>query len=123
MRRQTGTLASILILLALFAGISLAQKPVKEKPLPKFEPAQVLSTTDVVYPLTSVAFGSVALEVTVGENGEAEDIKVMRDIPSLTREAKRAVEKWTFSPAKLDGKPIRSTITVVVVFNKPCVAP
>ena len=70
MKRQTGTLTSILVLLVLFAGLSLAQQRAKEKPQPKFEPAQVLSTTDVVYPIASIAFGPVALEVTVGENGE-----------------------------------------------------
>ena len=59
----------------------------------------------------------VVLEVTIDAEGKIEAVKVARDIVSLTPEAIGAVKGWKFSPAKLDGKPIRSKTTVAVVFN------
>lgn len=111
MQRLTGTLA----LLALCATLSLAQRP--EEVAPRFEPAEVLSAENLYYPPMSVGFGTVVLQVTVGTNGEIEDVKTVRDIPSLTPEAVKSVKKWKFKPARLDGKAVRSTVGVAFTFN------
>ncbi|MBI1750285.1 MAG: TonB family protein [Acidobacteria bacterium] len=113
MRRLIGTLA----LLALFASLSLAQRP--EETGPRLEPVEIVSTAELYYPITSVAFGTVVLQVTVDSSGAIEDIKVIKDIKSLTPEAVKCVKQWKFRPARLDGKPVRSTIAVAFTFINP----
>ena len=103
--------------LTLLVGVALGQKPDQERP-PKFQPAEVLAVTDTYYPPRSVAFGTVVLQVTVGESGEIQDIKVIRHIPSLTEEAMRSVKRWKFKPASLDGKPAGSVIPVAFTFTR-----
>lgn len=113
MRRLTGTLA----LLVLCATLSLAQRP--EEVAPRLEPVEIVSTAELYYPITSVGFGTVVLQVMISPYGDIEDIKVVKDIKSLTPEAVKCVKKWKFRPARLDGKPVRSTIIVAFTFNNP----
>lgn len=51
--------------------------------------------------------GTVALEVTVDEEGRLKDIKVTKRFPlGLTQQAIKAVLEWRFKPAtEPDGKP------------------
>jgi|SRR3989304_5276536 len=112
------------VFLVLSAGAVLAQKPTEkagEKREPQFEPAGVAVAADVDYPIKSIAEGTVVLQVTVKTAGEAEEVKVLRGVPSLTEEALRSIKKWKFTAAKLDGKPIRSTVPVVFVFTRPVI--
>jgi hypothetical protein len=44
-------------------------------------------------------------------------VQVIRDIPGLTAAVVNAVNTWTFTPGKLDGNPVPSTINVQVIFN------
>lgn len=116
-------LVVLAIALALAAGVTLAQKTAAEKKLPRFDPAQVVASADAVYPIHSIAFGTVVLQVTVNTAGDAEDVRVVRGIPSLTEEALRSIKKWKFTPAKLDGRPVRSTVQVAFVFSRPLLQP
>jgi len=111
-------------LLAFGVGVLLAQKPgeqPREKSELKFEPAGVAAAAPADYPVKSIAEGTVVLQVTVSAAGEAEDVKVLRGIPSLTEEALRSIKKWRFTAARLDGKPVRSTLTVAFVFTRPVI--
>ena len=83
----------------------------------QFESAELLSATDVPYPVQSIAIGTVVLEVIVSQTGEVEDIRTIRDIPSLTDVAVVSVKQWHFKPASLKGEPVRSRTTVAVTFN------
>jgi len=103
--------------LALCIGFFAAQKPPEAMPL-RFEPAEVVSTVNTYYPPLSVAFGTVVLQLTIGESGQIEEIKVVRHIPSLTEVAMRSVKKWEFKPATLDGKPVRSKMAVAFTFTR-----
>lgn len=117
MRRWILALAGIAIL----AGMALAQRdPAKE---PRFEPAEVISAVDADYPPTSVAAGTVVFEVTIGPSGEIERIRRVREIPSLTESAERALKQWKFRPATLDGKPVRSRVAAAFSFTRPVVQP
>ncbi|MGH9431405.1 MAG: energy transducer TonB [Terriglobia bacterium] len=71
------------------------------------------------YPPTSVAYGTVVLQVTVGKLGSIDDVKVIHDIPSLTQEAERTVRKWKFRPATFDGKPVASLMVASFTFSRP----
>ena len=111
MQRITGTLA----LLVLCATLSLAQRP--EEGAPRFEAAEVVSTVEPGYPPNSIATGTVILQVSLDKWGEIEAVKVLKDIKSLTPEAERAVRKWKFKPARLNGQPVKSTLAVAFTFR------
>jgi protein TonB len=107
-------LMAILALLVIGATLSLAQRP---EDAPRFEAAEVLSTVEPGYPPNSIAAGTVVLQVSLDKWGEIEAVKVLKDIKSLTREAERALRKWKFKPAQLDGKPVKSTLVAAFTFR------
>jgi TonB family protein len=90
---------------------------------PKYEPPTVISTAEALYPLNSVASGTVVLEVELDKTGSIDSVKVLRGIPSLTAPAITAVKKWKFGAAKLDGYGIDSTIPVAFTFVPPNTGP
>lgn len=107
------------IALVLIAGIA-APLRAQDKPS-RFEPAEVVSTVETVYPPNAVNPGTVVLDVTVSPSGEVESVKVVRDAPGFTSEAQRVIQKWKFRPAKLDGQPIRSVVAVAFSFGQPLI--
>lgn len=90
---------------------------------PSFEAAELISATDLSYPVQSIAVGTVVLEITLNEKGGVEGVRPVREIQSLTGTALRAVKQWHFKPAILDGKTVRSLTTVAVVFNSVATYP
>jgi len=116
MRRLAGTLA----LFCLLGGLLRAANPQKEK-APRFEPIQVVSAVQTIYPLMSLGFGTVILQVTVDKAGAIRKVEVIHGIPSLTEEAERSVRQWKFKPAQLDGKPVASPMVASFTFNRPLI--
>jgi len=55
--------------------------------------------------------------VTVNEEGEVADVKVMRGHPLLDDEAVRAVKQWRYSPTLLNGEPVPVIAMVTVIFS------
>lgn len=55
--------------------------------------------------------GVVRLSVTVGKNGNVEDVQILGGNPALAEPAKEAVKKWVYSPGS------RSVIEVVIPFD------
>ena len=107
----------VVVVLAIFAtagwicaGLGQAETP------PKYEPPTVISTAEALYPINSIASGTVILKVNLSKEGSIDSVDVLRDIPSLTGPAIAAVRKWKFGPAKLDGYGISSTIPVAFTF-------
>jgi hypothetical protein len=93
--RRVPALAAIL--LVSFALTALAQMP--------YRSAAVVSATDLVHPIRSVAYGIVVLDVSLDASGAVSKTRAMRDIASLTSPAKSAVQAWTFQPAVIEGHP------------------
>jgi hypothetical protein len=89
----------------------------------RFDPPSVLAVTEAVYPLESVASGTVVLEISLDDVAKITNIRVVRGIASLTEPAERSVRQWTFEAAKLDGKPVSSKIVVAFSFVPPNVGP
>lgn len=106
-------------ILALAAGIALAQTG----KAPQYAPPRVVATVDANYPPTSIAGGTVVLHVSLDETGAITKIDVVRDIPSLTVAAERAVRQWKFAPAQWNGEPVASIVTVAVSFTRPVLNP
>ncbi len=62
--------------------------------------------------------GVVDLELTVGEDGRVEEVKVLAAPCDELKEASvKAAQGWTFKPALRDGKPAREVVQVPVVFR------
>jgi len=92
-----------------------------QKALP-YEPPTVVSATGAVYPITSVASGTVVLEAALDDGGAITSVRVVRGIPSLTEQAVRALRQWKFEPARLNNHPIASKVPVGFVFVPPVLA-
>jgi TonB family protein len=85
------------------------------------EGAQI-QKVDPVYPeqaRTLRLAGSVALEISIAENGTVGDVKVVSGLPLLAAAASDAVRQWRYSPFLLDGRPIGVRKQVTVVFKLP----
>ena len=62
--------------------------------------------------------GNVLLRVVVSEEGNVEDVLVVRSLnPGLDQEAIETVRHWSFRPATLQDHPVRSMATVQVKFD------
>jgi TonB family protein len=116
-RRLLGILAAF----SLFLGLAVPARSQGEES-PRFEPIQVVSAeAPPGYPATSIAEGTVILEVTVDESGKIGAVKVIHGIASLTEDAEQTVRNWKFKPATLDGKPVTSTLMAAFSYARPAV--
>jgi protein TonB len=61
--------------------------------------------------------GSVILQVTVNEEGDVVDVRVLRGHPLLNDACIHAVRQWKYSPTLLNGEPVPVSATVTVFFN------
>ena len=62
--------------------------------------------------------GTTELSLTVGSDGRAHDIKVVKRLGhGLDEKAVEAVAMWTFDPGTKDAKPVTVLIDVTVTFN------
>lgn len=87
-----------------------------------FTPPQITSGSFAVYPANSVTAGTVILDVLIGKTGGVAKVKVIRDVPSLTPEAIKAVKAWEFSPATFQGQPIAAHLVAAFVFPSSVLA-
>lgn len=83
----------------------------------KFEAPDVLTATDVSYPMNTTTTGLVSLWVDLDTSGSVQSIQVVQDTPPLTAAAEASVQKWTFKAAKVHGKGVATHFPVHVVFN------
>ncbi len=60
--------------------------------------------------------GDVRMQVTISATGKVSNVKVIDGYPVLRQAASSAVSQWQYRPATLDGKPVESTMEVVVKF-------
>jgi hypothetical protein len=108
----------VAVLIAFFTSAAFLGN-VHQTPTPKsiFEPAELLSATDIPYPFNSFAVGSVVLQVTVDSNGNVEDVTPIHSIPALTEPSIQSIRAWKFRAATLNGKAVRSRTIAAVMFN------
>ncbi len=82
--------------------------------------SKLMKRVEPVYPpLAKMArvSGTVILQVTVDEEGNVTDVRVLSGHPLLDEEAVRAVQQWKYSPTFLNGEPVPVTATVTVIFS------
>jgi hypothetical protein len=80
-----------------------------------FQPAEITRAAFPKYPDNTVVSGAVILEARLSENGEVEELKVLRDLPPLTDEARIAAKDFHFVPAAYNGSSVRSTAMLAFV--------
>jgi len=85
----------------------------------RLDPAELIKQTVPLYPplaRSARVEGVVVLEGTVNVSGGVENIRVVEGHPLLIDEALRAVKKWKYRPAILNGQPTPSPVTIRVRF-------
>ena len=113
---RVSTLALLLVCLVLTLGTAIAQDVVRIDPDEATK--AVSSQVQPVYPAMARKMklsGEVKLDIVIAETGSVESVKVLSGNPLLTGAARTALKKWTFTPIKRDGKPVKAA--VVYAFN------
>lgn len=59
--------------------------------------------------------GSVLVNLTIGSDGEVSNVQVIQPMPGVTDQVVRAVQRWKFQPATVNGKPVESSYQVEIV--------
>lgn len=83
-----------------------------------YTPPIPIVTKEALYPVNSLATGTVTLTVVVEEDGRVSEAKVLKSIPSLDEPSVRAARQWRFKPARLDGRRVRSTASISFVYDR-----
>jgi len=84
------------------------------------EVAQLISKKDPDYPASARearVSGSVEVSFTIDTNGEVRDVTVMKGPSLLASAAVDAVQTWRYKPARLDGVPVVTQASAVIVFR------
>jgi hypothetical protein len=68
------------------------------------------------YPVNAVMPGTVVIQVTIGKSGAMEHTKLVRDVPPFSQFGLSALNRWRFQAPTVDGKPLRSNLTIAFVF-------
>jgi TonB family protein len=63
--------------------------------------------------------GVVQADVLVDKEGQVQHIKLTRSVLGLEDAAKNAARQWTFQPAEVAGRPVRSWVTLIFTFSLP----
>lgn len=81
-------------------------------------PPVPIAFKEAVYPVNSVATGTVVVIAVVERDGRVSEAKAMKSVVSLDEPSLQAVKQWRFEPARLDGKPIRSKTSISFVYDR-----
>jgi TonB family protein len=83
-----------------------------------YTPPVPIETKEAVYPVNSVARGTVVVIVVVEKDGLVSKAKVLKSVDSLDEPSVYAAKQWRFEPARLDGQPIRSGASISFVYDR-----
>jgi outer membrane biosynthesis protein TonB len=80
-------------------------------------PPDIVSATDIAYPVNTTTTGMVAFLLTLDAGGAVKNSQVLQDVPPLTAAAQNALTNWKFKPRTVRGKAATSLLPVYIVFN------
>lgn len=100
-----------------FLAVVLAKS--SEPSSPSFEPPEVVSSAEPVYPVMAMGPGTVVFAVSINADGDIQDVKVVQNSEAFQASALAAIKRWKFKPATLDGKPVPSVLPVAFSFSWP----
>jgi protein TonB len=82
-------------------------------------PAKLIHRVDPLYPESAKSArlqGTVVLDVMISEKGKVESLKLVSGEPALAKAATKAVRKWRYQPALINGKPAAVPTQVTLKF-------
>jgi TonB family protein len=84
-----------------------------------YVPVGVLSFAYPAYPVSSVAWGSVVVQLTVDSSGEVKGVDFLHGTDVFNNFVSDALKQWRFQAATLNGKPITSKTVIAFAFQPP----
>jgi TonB family protein len=84
-----------------------------------YVPVGISSFAYADYPVNSVAWGSVVVQVSVNTAGDVKDVNFLHRMASFDNLVLDALKKWKFHAAILRGKPVTSKTVIAFVFQPP----
>ena len=78
---------------------------------------KLLRKVDPVYPPGVSESGVILLQVTVNEQGDVFEVRILRGPPLLEKAVVAAVCQWKYSPTYLNGRAVPVIATVTIEFN------
>jgi hypothetical protein len=84
-----------------------------------YVPVGVLSFAYPAYPVNSVAWGSVVVQVTVDSSSEVKGVDFLHGMDVFNSFVSDALKQWRFQAATLNGKPITSKTVIAFAFQPP----
>jgi len=111
--------SSIIFLLILSISVYAQDKKLDKQPFPKGGMKAIAE--NVVYPLEAKQAGiegKVTVEAVIDVNGTVISTKVLKsDNSVLNGAATAAVKKTSFTPGSVEGKPVKATVAVPIMFK------
>jgi protein TonB len=105
-------LCFVVTLLAAFVAINTNAAEVT------YTPPIPIEIEEAVYPVNSLARGTVVVVVVVEQDGQVSEAEVVKSVESLDEPSVYAAKQWRFEPARLDGQPIRSKASISFVYDR-----
>ena len=108
----------------------LARLTASASPLPSLDAAvsqgitagRLVRKVDPIYPAQARVqhlAGTVALEITIADDGRVREVKQVSGSPMLAAAASEAIRKWRYTPFLLNGKPLEVQKQISVIFKLP----
>lgn len=82
-----------------------------------FSPALPSDVVLPAYPIMSAMTITIVLRAKIDSDGNIDSVTPLRDVATFAPKAIEAIKEWKFSPATLEGLPVRSMVTVAVFFT------
>jgi TonB family protein len=80
---------------------------------------RLVESAAALYPDGASGVARVLLEAVIAEDGSVAKLDVRDGEEPFSSAARRAVERWRFSPATRSGLPVRARISIAIAFEPP----
>jgi protein TonB len=129
-RTQTADVAPPSISISGGAGPALdipvtASAPKLSAPAPAnavIVPSRLLQRVNPTYPSSAKQYrieGAVTLSATIAPDGHVREAKVISGPAMLRDAAVNAVKQWRYAPSTVNGRPVESSVQIVLQFKMP----
>jgi protein TonB len=103
------------------AGSVTPAPPVQKAPGSQFQPPRLIRSLPPVYPALARSMrvsGDVVLDAQIDVTGSVTSIRVVSGPVLLQAAAVETMRNWKYEPARLDGKPFATVLSVTVKFHE-----
>lgn len=84
-----------------------------------YRPVGILASAYPAYPVNSVAWGSVVIQVTVDGSGGVKGVEFLHRMDVFDQFALEALKKWRFRAATLNGRAVEAKTVIGFAFQPP----